>query len=178
VYALDVCQKHYYRLRAHGDPNAGRLPPGTPIAEKLAAYSEASESGCLVWMRGKTRDGYGQVRVGGKMRRAHVVAYELVNGPVPEGMELDHFVCDRRDCINPDHLRAVTHRENVLRSNAVGSVNAAKQECPQGHPYDKVNRKGHRLCSTCRNAWYRARYARQKNNCLDDLLLDDGFRWA
>ncbi|MEX5713458.1 HNH endonuclease signature motif containing protein [Parafrankia sp. FMc6] len=49
---------------------------------------------------------------------AHRWAWEKVNGPIPEGFELDHVWtrgCKRRDCIRLSHLQVVTHRENVRR---------------------------------------------------------------
>ena len=51
-------------------------------------------------------------------KRAHRLAYELMVGPIPDGLELDHL-CRVRNCVNPAHLEAVTHQENVLRGGKV-----------------------------------------------------------
>ena len=50
-----------------------------------------------------------------RTRPAHAVEWELTNGLVPEGKELDHL-CEQRDCIEPTHLEPVTHLVNVRRS--------------------------------------------------------------
>ena len=48
----------------------------------------------------------------GKTHYAHVVAYELAYGPVPDGMEVDHIDCVSRACVNQAHLRAATRKQN------------------------------------------------------------------
>lgn len=68
------------------------------------------ETGCWIWQRSKDDCGYGTLLRG----RAHIAIYEQKYGPVPTGKELDH-TCRRRDCVNPDHLEPVTHKENVWR---------------------------------------------------------------
>lgn len=72
--------------------------------------------GCWYW-RGRTiPDGYGHFRVGGETKRyAHRMAYMWTKGPIATGMEIDHL-CRVRNCVNPDHLEAVTRRENIRRS--------------------------------------------------------------
>jgi hypothetical protein len=64
---------------------------------------------CLIWTGAKNPKGYGLSR--GTL--AHRVAYELTVGPVPEGKELDHAICHRRDCIAVKHLQVVTRKENT-----------------------------------------------------------------
>jgi hypothetical protein len=73
---------------------------------------------CWIWQRGLTRDGYGQTYVLSKAVRAHRLFYERFKGPVPRHLVVDHLCCVR-SCVNPDHLEAVTHRENVIRAVAV-----------------------------------------------------------
>ena len=53
--------------------------------------------------------------VGGRSLGAHRIAWELRNGPVPDGMVVDHL-CRVRRCVNAAHLRVVTQKENVKRT--------------------------------------------------------------
>lgn len=126
-------------------------------------YINTGPRGCWLWLNSTDRDGYGFFKLKGKTRLAHRVAYEHYVGPIPAGFELDHL-CRHRGCVNPTHLEAVTHVENVRRGNA-GKLEAAKTHCPKGHPYagDNVerNRKGWRQCVTCRREYSRAYYARK-----------------
>ena len=39
-----------------------------------------------------------------------------VKGPIPEGLVIDHL-CHNHACVNPDHLRAVTHKQNGEHRN-------------------------------------------------------------
>ena len=90
----------------------------------------------------------------GKVRYGpHRFAYELLVGPIPKGLTIDHVKskeCISTLCVNPAHLEAVTLRENILRGNGLAAMNAKKTHCPQGHPYDYVNSAGARGCSICR----------------------------
>jgi hypothetical protein len=123
-------------------------PRGT-IAERLARHTSKTEA-CWVWT-GFCAYGYGRIRVGGRSRPAHIIAWEEVNGPVPEGFELDHL-CRNHSCVRPDHLEAVTHQENVLRGESFAAKHSRVTACPSGHRYDKANtyrRNGQRFCRAC-----------------------------
>jgi hypothetical protein len=76
---------------------------------------------CHIWQHSVNNKGYGRVVIDCKERLAHVDAWERVNGPVPTGLELDHL-CLVKPCVNPDHLEAVTHRENMRRYRERGRV--------------------------------------------------------
>lgn len=63
---------------------------------------------------GTKSSGYGIIYTDGKERVAHRLMYEAEVGEIPKGMELDHL-CDVKHCVNPEHLQAVTHTENIRR---------------------------------------------------------------
>lgn len=126
-------------------------------------------TGCWHWMAGTNPRGYGKFSLDGETLYAHRLSYVDAKGPVPEGLELDHR-CRIKSCCNPNHLEAVTHRENVRRGEAGASTarrNAAKTHCPQGHPYSGDNlyiqaSNGGRMCKECKRQRNRRHYAAKK----------------
>lgn len=81
-------------------------------------------AGCWEWVGARVGDGYGAFKRAGKRQSAHRVAYVLVKGTIPTGLDLDHR-CRNRSCVNPEHLEPVTRGENVRRGAVVGNRNGA-----------------------------------------------------
>lgn len=104
--------------------------PRETLEERFWKKVEKHEDGCWYWRAHRVR-GYGRINVSGKIRAAHVVAYEWYHGPIPPGMEIDHR-CRHTDCVNPNHLEAVTHAENVRRGLR-GRRHEIPQQCTNGH---------------------------------------------
>jgi len=111
---------------------------------------------CWPYVAAKSPSGYGSVRHLGRMRPAHRVLYELINGEVPPGYEVDHVAargCVTRTCCNIFHLEAVTHRENMRRaSHRVGRWKLSLTSCPNGHEYTEETTgtyRGWRFCKRC-----------------------------
>lgn len=83
---------------------------------KKPKYIVDEKSGCWIWQRTKNKKGYGRARdADGNPAAAHQIAYQEANGPIPEGLQIDHL-CGNPSCVNPDHLEAVTLTENIRRS--------------------------------------------------------------
>lgn len=72
---------------------------------------------CLLWRGRLTYAGYGHISVRNDNCNVHRIAYELWVGPIPDGLEIDHL-CFVRHCLEPTHLEAVTHAENLRRARA------------------------------------------------------------
>jgi hypothetical protein len=78
---------------------------------------------CTDWT-GKLDDGgYGKIRHNDKFRLAHRVSYELAHGEVPDDLMICHK-CNRRTCVNPDHIYAGTAADN-MRDLAVANRGAS-----------------------------------------------------
>jgi hypothetical protein len=84
-----------------------------PSPDPLTRYA-VDEYGCWIWQGATYAKCYGGVRTRSGWLLAHRVVYELVKGPIPQGLVLDHR-CAVKKCVNPDHLEAVTCGENARR---------------------------------------------------------------
>lgn len=100
-------------------------------------------------------DGYGRVFTNGIAKRAHRVIYELVNGKIPSNLVINH-ICRVRACVNPEHLEATTHRDNILAGVGVAAINKRKTHCKWGHEFTPENTRNYviggkprRGCRTC-----------------------------
>lgn len=66
---------------------------------------------CWSWKAATSR-GYGRFHYERRIAIAHKYSFELANGPVPDGMDVDH-TCHNRACVNPAHLRLATRKQNL-----------------------------------------------------------------
>lgn len=109
-HAKGWCRLHHERHLLHGE----LTPPSGPhyrTPEEAFTARTVRDGECLIWTGTKNEAGYGEIRVAGRMIKAHRYAYEREHGPIPEGAFIDHK-CWNRACVNVDHLRVATPSEN------------------------------------------------------------------
>jgi hypothetical protein len=150
----------------------------TPIRKQrgkhpILDYISITESGCWEFQGSRTPTGYGVAWDGTKHTSAHRVSYELLVGPIPDGLEIDHN-CRNRACCNPAHLEPVTHLENLRRrprssqrhpGNTTNHPSRRKTHCIRGHEFSTENTitytGGKRQCRTCHTEAQKRRRALQ-----------------
>lgn len=111
---------------------------------------------CWLYSGGQDGKGYGFFRTsrisGRRQFRVHRLVYEWLVGPIPESLELDHL-CRVRNCVNPDHLEIVTHKENTRRGWLQWKLLLARTHCANGHEWTPKSTyyyaHGGRACRIC-----------------------------
>jgi hypothetical protein len=120
-----------------------KLP--TAVPDRIRSALTERPNGCWSWSKAHTNPGYPSVWWEGNQRTVHNVLYQLVRGPLPEGMVLDHIVCSDKSCANPWHVEPATNVDNIVRERK------ELTECKHGHSladcYIRAN--GSRKCRTC-----------------------------
>lgn len=110
IHARGWCSRHYGLWRHKGDPLASATRHYASPSESLDARTEWRD-GCRIWTGYTTNLGYGMIAVAGSVVMVHRFAWESANGPIPDGMEIDH-TCWNRACCAVEHLRLAEHSEN------------------------------------------------------------------
>ena len=142
---------------------------GMGLEERFhAQHVPVPESGCWLWSGAITNHGYGVIRANTRSTYAHRVSYELHVGPIADGMTIDHL-CSVRACVNPNHLKQATQRENILRSDSVAARKSRQTHCVHGHEFTTANtivtlRHGNfgRSCRLCKQRKDRVAYAKAR----------------
>lgn len=126
-------------------------------------------TGCWMWIGRESPGRYGRLTLRkNRTMVAHKWAYLQLRGDYDTALQLDHL-CRVRRCVNPDHLEAVSARENTARSSNLCGINMRKTICKRGHALCDgnlyVNRRGTRECRKCKrmlNVGYSARRRARK----------------
>lgn len=147
-------------------PSGQHIPPPNVARAEVRFWPKVNKTpACWLWTAGTDAAGYGRFKVDGVAAVAHRYAYELLCGPIPDGLQIDHL-CRVRHCVNPAHMEPVTLVENVRRGDSFSAQNAAKTYCANGHPYDEANTymrpDGGRGCRSCRREAKRVSHAREE----------------
>lgn len=117
----------------------------------------------LCWeFTGARAGGYGRIGSPGEKRTlgVHRVMWEVLVGPIPVGLEIDHL-CRNKRCCNPDHLEPVTKSVNIRRGAPTGPKSKGTK-CRRGHPFTPENTWTNgvlRQCRTCNRARQKRYYA-------------------
>lgn len=148
VDSFGWCSLHHDRWRSTGDPTLARHVRGDDDTERFWRRVNKQTDGCWHWTGTRDQDGYGVLRAHKQRNiRAHRFAYELIVGPVGDGLVMDHL-CRVRHCVNPEHLEPVTPRENVVRGEP-----KQRPHCANGHERTPENVRirpdGARACRVC-----------------------------
>lgn len=121
-YAKGHCRNHYFRLRTHGDPLAGKAAPGEPLAWLIQRVGSPAEE-CLIWPYARFPNGYAAVVHDGITTHASKVACELAHGPCSPDAPFALHSCGggAEGCVNGRHLRWGTQTENMMDSVLAGT---------------------------------------------------------
>lgn len=154
--------KETYTAHIKGKEHTRTLPP--QMKQRVHPIVDP-ETGCHNWPGYLNDKGYGKLGRGGKSYYAHRWYWEQENGPIPEGMFLDHL-CRNPRCCNPDHLEVVTNRENCIRGMKPTMISHRENRCLRGHPLTEENTyqktDGTRQCRICLRVVNNRSYARRK----------------
>ncbi len=109
---------------------------------------------CIIWTGATDKAGYGRTFYRGMSAiTAHRAVWLASGREIPEALELDH-TCHNRACVNVEHLRAVTHAENMANRK-----HKASELCACGLTRER-NKRGAWVCKPCRDtkvkAWKQA----------------------
>lgn len=159
-------------------PRSRKGHRSTKLEESLVWHSLTDEA-CWPWAGPITSHGYGLAAIpggGGRVTTAHRVIWTIMHGPVDRQTQIDHAChdadecgrvdrdCPHRACVNPNHLQALSARDNTLRSNGPSAINARRTHCKNGHEFTAENTYLHvrgRACRICRRAADRRSYRKE-----------------
>lgn len=112
-YAKGLCSGHHRRVKRTGSVGTEPLIDWNECPEKRFWRNVDKTGDCWLWTAGTNVGGYGYIRVKGKTVLAHRFSWQLAGGEVPVGRFIDHRHTCPKSCVNPNHLRVVTTKQNM-----------------------------------------------------------------
>jgi hypothetical protein len=116
---------------------ADHLAAEARVAERFWSRVGKSDE-CWIYKGFLDKDGYGGFWAHGRNLKAHRIAWNLTNGPIPDGLRVCHR-CDNPSCVRPDHLFLGTDADNVRDRQAKGRSARGDRSGPRLHP-DRLKR--------------------------------------
>lgn len=131
------------------------------VVQRLRECTSITAKGCWQWDGWLNSSGYGETSYRGNIVRVHRLAYMLLVGPIPDGMDICHK-CDHSSCWNPAHLESGSQKKNSQEIVERGrNRNEQKTHCPRGHEYAvhgaRYGKTQYRSCRVCDRATQRIR---------------------
>lgn len=125
-YAKGLCEKHYIRMRKGQDLEAKSVYQETDL-ERLQKKFTVADNGCWNWNFPRADGRANTFFYRGKPQAAYRAAYQILVGPVPDGMCLLHR-CDNGLCVNPSHIFLGDRKDNYHDMVTKGRSNIARGE--------------------------------------------------
>lgn len=160
-------------------PYLGHHPHSTkadPLVVRLAERIDwpGNDVECWPWRGAQAGQGYSQLSIDGRLVGVHRAVYEILVGPIPAGLTLDHTChdpavcslavdCPHRRCVNPYHCEPVSSGVNTHRGGGVGGRFFRAERCVNGHEFDGVRQGKYRRCNRCAAAATARWRSRQKH---------------
>lgn len=126
--------------------------------DRFMRFVDKQKNGCWIYTGYKNKLGYGYFGIStGRSMLAHRFSYIHFNGNIPDNTELDHL-CRNPSCVNPAHLEAVSHQENMARGiTGLHMIKKSKSSthCVNGHEFNEktlyLHKGKYKQCRVCKN---------------------------
>lgn len=148
----------------------------TTVERIMGRVEMIPESGCWIWMGSTYSNGYGSIKVNGKICLVHRVIYEEKFGTIPNGYEC-HHICQVKACANTSHIVLVTKAEHVAIDGRLERIAEKRRNrvcCPKGHPYNEANTYQYPDGRRCRKCHKEARKKRYQSLTREQKDRDNG----